>query len=105
MEYLSLEQSALKVLNLTRKMLTRARQADWQNVASLEAERQSNMDSLFRHPSLPGAMIEISDILQQVLELDRESLELGAEAKTGLVQALNQQSQGTRALQAYTSNI
>ncbi len=104
MQYLSLEQCALKVLRLTKNMLLLASQGDWQNVSVLETERQASIESLFRHPSLPVAIAEISEILQQVLELDRQSLKLGSQARKGLVQALDQQSQGNRALQAYTSN-
>lgn len=104
MQYLSLEQCALKVLRLTKNMLLLASQGDWQNVSILESERQASIESLFHHPSLPGAITEIAAILQQVLELDRKSLQLGSQARKGLVQALDHQSQGNRALQAYTSN-
>ena len=104
MEYISLEQCANKVHRLTQKMFEYAQHGDWRAMANLETERQSSMESLFKHPAMPDAVNEIAGILKQILELDRESIELGNQARSALAQALDSNTQGDRALKAYTSN-
>ena len=84
-------------------MLAMARIDDWQRVASIETDRQLSIDSLFRHPELTQALPTLADILRQVIDLDKECISLGTIQRLQLSRELNQQSQGERALRAYSA--
>lgn len=99
--YLSPRQYAGKVLHLTRSMRERAETSDWQAFASLESERQAVIEQLFDHPEMPGALHEIQNLLQEVIDIDRESIALGEAEKKRLGDYLGQQKHARQAVKAY----
>lgn len=104
MDYLSLQQGAGKIVRLSERMRDMARAQDWDALARLEQERQKSLESLFSHPHMPEGLEQIAEALQEVIELDRESIALSEKVKDDLGLALNRQSQGRRALRSYLRN-
>ncbi|MGD8926762.1 MAG: flagellar protein FliT [Thioalkalispiraceae bacterium] len=104
MQYLSLQQCADKILRLTERMLQHARANDWELMASLELERGRALEHLFRHPEIQHSMQIISDTLFEVMELDKTCIQLTEQARQVMLEQLNQQSQGKRALNTYLEN-
>ena len=101
MEYLSLQQGADKVLRISQRMLATAEQGDWTLLGQLERERSRSLESLFQHPQMPAAISVIASALQQVMELDRECIALGQQAREAMAAELNQQTQGQQAVRSY----
>lgn len=101
MEFMSLEQGAQKVLRLTQLMLESAEQGDWDLLRKLETERSRSLDSLFQHPEMPEALPTIASALQQVIDLDRRSIELGEAARNDMARELHHQHQGQLAVNSY----
>ena len=101
MEFLSLQQTANKILRLTKAMRQLAHDQDWQEFARLESERQRSLEYLFRHPEISSSLEEVADILRQVVLLDQESIQLGEAAKRLLAEKLNMQGTHSNAIAAY----
>jgi len=101
MEFLSLQQGAGKVLRLTQRMLEMAEQGEWEALGQLEQERSRSLDSLFQHPQIPDALHTIAQALQHVVELDRQCIALGQQARDAMAAELNLQAQGERAVRTY----
>jgi hypothetical protein len=104
MQYLSLQQCADKILRLTERMLQYARNDDWELMSSLELERGKAMEHLFRHPDIKSSMRIISDTLFEVMELDKTCINLTEQARQTMLEQLNRQAQGERALNVYLEN-
>ena len=104
MQYLSLQQGAQKVLRLSERMLAHAEQGNWDLLSSLENERSRSLDSLFNHPHINQSLGEIADTLFEVINIDKQCLRLGDEARKIMLSQLNRQSQGGRALNSYLEN-
>lgn len=107
MQFLSLQQTANKILRLTTAMRQLAQEQNWQEFARLEAERQRSLEYLFKHPDISTALQDVADTLQQVIVLDQQSIELGEAAKRLLAEKLNLPSPAHGAISAYknTSNL
>ena len=104
MQYLSLQQGAQKVLRLSQRMLDHAEQGNWEMLGSLEAERSRSLDSLFQHPEIKQSLSDIAETLFDVIAIDKQCLLLGDEARQAMLLQLNNQSQGSRALNSYMEN-
>jgi hypothetical protein len=101
MEFLSLQQGASKVLRLTQRMLEMAEQGEWDALGQLEQERSRSLESLFQHPQIPDALHTIAHALQQVVELDRQCIALGQQARDAMAAELKLQSQAQHAVRTY----
>jgi len=75
--YTSTHQFASKIRRLSQRMLLLAKQRNWNAVSELESERQIAITALFAHPKIKEELSDISTILQEVIDIDRESLLLG----------------------------
>ena len=104
MQYLSVQQGAQKVLRLSQRMLQHAEQGNWELLSGLENERSRSLDSLFHHPEIKQSLTEIADTLFEVIAIDKQCLLLGDEVRKSMLQQLNHQSQGNRALNSYLEN-
>ncbi|MFO7604002.1 MAG: hypothetical protein R6X06_09325 [Gammaproteobacteria bacterium] len=107
MEFLSLQQTAGKILRLTQAMRKLAEAQSWQEFARLETERQRSLEYLFKHPDISTALQDVAETLHQVIQLDQESIALGEAAKRLLAEKLNLQTPAVGAIKAYknTSNL
>lgn len=101
MGFISLQQGAEQVLHLSQRMLESAEQGEWELLGQLEQERSRSLDSLFQHPQIAGELHTIAHALQQVVELDRQSIALGQQARDAMAAELNQQNQAQRAVRTY----
>ena len=101
MEFLSLQQGADKVLRLSQRMLETAGQGEWEMLGQLEQERSRSLESLFQHPQMPDALPTIANTLLQVVDLDRQCIALGQQARDAMAAELNLQAQGERAVRSY----
>ena len=102
MEFLSIEQTASKILRLTRNMRQLAEEQGWSEFARLESERQRSLEYLFSHPEISTALQNIADILKQVALLDQQSIALGETAKRQLAEKLKLNSNSApSAIRAY----
>ncbi|MGM0679979.1 MAG: flagellar protein FliT [Pseudomonadota bacterium] len=99
--YLSPGHYARKVLNLTRGMRQQAGESNWQVFAEMEQERQTIIEQLFEHPEMPGALHDIQHLLQDVIDIDRESIALGEAAAKRLGDYLGQRQQARQAMKLY----
>lgn len=104
MQYLSIQNCADKILRMTVRMLEYARAGEWTLLSQLELERGKSLEHLFRHPQIQQSLQTISDTLFEVMRLDRDCISLTAQARSDMLQSLNQQGQGERALRAYSRN-
>jgi len=104
MEYLSLQQCADKILRLTQRMLQYAQSEDWLLMSALELERGKAMEHLFRHPDIKYSIQIISHTLVEVMELDKTCIGLTEQARQSMLEQLDRQSQGERALSLYLEN-
>ena len=104
-EFLSLQQTANKILRLTKAMRQFAQDQDWSQFAHLEAERQRSLEYLFKHPEISSALNNVADTLNQVVELDQESIALGEAAKRLLAEKLNLQAPAAGAINAYKNTL
>lgn len=77
MHYTSTQQFASKIHRLSQRMLLLAKQRNWSAMSELEAERQIAITALFSHPQIKQNLFDISSILQEVIEVDRETILLG----------------------------
>ena len=104
MQYLSLQQCADKILRLTQRMLQHAQSEEWDLMSSLELERGKALEHLFRHPDINNSIEIISNTLFEVMELDKTCIGLTEQARKMMVEELDRQSQGKRALHLYLQN-
>ena len=105
MEFISLQQTANKILRLTKAMYQLAKDQDWQQFAQLETERQRSLEYLFKHPDISTALNEVANTMHQVVELDQESIALGEAAKRLLAEKLNLQMPSDSAIKAYKNTL
>lgn len=104
MEYLSLQQTAQKILRLSQHMLASARQHDWQHMAVLEMERRQSITGLFQHPDMPVCISQVARVIEEVLRIDKQSLQLGEAEKQHIQAQMHKQQQGQRVLSGYLSS-
>jgi len=104
MVFLSIEQTANKILRLTQAMRSMADDQDWDQFAHLEIERQRSLEYLFKHPDIANALQDVADTLRQVIQLDQESIALGEAAKRLLAEKLNLGSPQHAAISAYKNS-
>ncbi|MBI3562469.1 MAG: flagellar protein FliT [Gammaproteobacteria bacterium] len=103
MQYLSLQQTANKVLRLTQYLLQLARQDAWEAMLEVEQQRQLALTALFQHPQMPQALNLVAQTLQQVVGLDKQCMALGDTARQQLEIQLAAAFQGQRAVREYHS--
>lgn len=104
MEYLSLHQGAQKVLRLSQHMLAHALAGNWERMSGLEHERTRSLQSLFRHPQLGNNLSDIAEVLFEIIEIDKQCLGLGEQARQEMLRNLDSQGQGSRATNSYLEN-
>lgn len=101
MQYLSLKQSAHKVLRLSQRMLQHARQEEWTMLGQVEQERGRVLEHIFKHPQINESLQTISDILFEVMQVDKTCMQLTEQAQQDIASALSQQKRGKLAVQCY----
>ncbi len=103
-KYISLRRSAEKILRLSRSMLQQAIDRQWDQLACLEVDRGRALNHLFDHPDIKQCLPMLSDILYEVLEVDRECIQITEKERFTLLQNLHHQSTQDRAVNLYRNN-
>ena len=80
---------AFRILDLSQRLLELAKSARWDEMIQLETERRQLIDKLFSHPKIDTVLSNMSDLLEQVLNLDAQSIDLSVSARRDLANALN----------------
>lgn len=97
------QQYADKVLRLSHHIHQMAIAQNWDMCSQLEEERQRTLEALFDHPQIPAALESISDVLQQVMCVDGESLVICEKHKMQVAAEIKQLHDGQRAVNTYTT--
>ncbi|HWR88594.1 MAG TPA: flagellar protein FliT [Acidiferrobacterales bacterium] len=92
-----------EVLSLTAAMLDSARTQDWVTVANLEATRAVLLHAVFEQ-SGQHTPARLAGLARQVLDLDRELIALGTQARDAVAGELTQLRQVRRAHAAYSEH-
>lgn len=104
MHYTSTNQVANKIRRLSQRMLLRAKQNNWDEVSEIETERQVTITALFTHPQIKEKLSEISEILRDVIEIDRQCILLGEQELVQTTREITDLRSNKRAVFAYLEN-
>lgn len=92
------------IVALTREMLARAQSGDWETTLGLEQQRQRMLTLFFAAPVPPGDAPGVAAGIREILDIDRELMELGKQGMDELAAKLEELSSGRRAVKAYGTN-
>ena len=79
-------------------------QQNWRACLELEEERQQVLKALFEHHDMPNKLKDIADIIEQVINIDSESLFICEEARSKEVKSINQAKSAYKAAVTYLSS-
>lgn len=102
---LSPKQYAIKILHLSQHMQDMSYKQDWPACIELEEQRHRVMNDLFEHRDMPKALEHITDILEQVIYIDSESLYICEEARSRELQSINKNKSRHKAAVTYLSHF
>ena len=89
-----------KALEMTRQMLSYAREENWVEVAKLEGERQKSLMEGLANTDVEKSEM-VSQKVQQIMDVDREMQELVVRARDGIRDELIQLNKDKNAAKAY----
>lgn len=92
------------IIDLSDKMLQKARQQDWEDVTSIENQRKQLISGFFSKP-VHIRNGKIADCIRAILEKDREIVKLGAARRKELRGALHRVNRGKEAVTAYKTAV
>lgn len=101
METFSIQQHAKHLLRLSQAMLKYAESGDWESFSAIEVKRQAVVESMFSHPDISIYLSQVAPVLEQVIEMDTESMALGKVEMERLRGKLNTLQHGKHASRAY----
>ena len=90
-----------QVTELSRRMLTHARQLEWTQVAELEVQRKELVMACFAKPTSEQDAPEVAAAIKQILELNQEIETLGRQCRDQLGGEIHIQNVGRTATAAY----
>jgi hypothetical protein len=96
-------QNLQQLISLSRTMLERAREENWDDVFVLEAGRNELIRLFFLEPVQQEYAEAVAIGIQSMMEIDRDIMALGTLKKLDLAQTLQAMDQGKKAVKAYTS--
>ncbi len=86
---------------MSERMLHEARAGRWDEVMDLQNERQHRFESFFAVPVSKSEAEQVAAGIRQILEFDRQVVDLGRRSMDELAGAMNDLRFGRRAQQAY----
>ncbi len=92
-----------QLIALSGTILEKAREDNWDEVTSLEAERSELLELFFAEPVQPEAAKVVGEGIQTILAIDQEIMALGNLVKLDLAESLHKLEQGKKAVKAYSS--
>jgi len=103
-EYLSLKHGSENILRLTKRMLEQAQNNAWDGMCKIERDRGVALNALFDHPDIELYLPHLATVLHEVLELDRECIQLTESARFALLKNLHHQSKSDYVSSIYLTN-
>lgn len=101
MESLEIIRKIKLVVALSTKMLDMAHQSQWLLFTETEKQRQILLTQIFEHHAISEMLPKIASFLQQVLDYDNESLQLGEHARSETMHELSTIHSNLHAVGAY----
>jgi len=92
---------ARQVVTMSEQMLDMAHQSQWLSFEKTEKQRQKLLNKIFEHPSIIDMLPKIASFLQQVLDFDNESMQLGEIARHDTLHELSIIRSNVNAVSAY----
>lgn len=89
------------ILELSKQMLERAHNREWEVLTAVEATRLQLLHKFFSVPAAPEDIAFIAAFIQQVLTMDRQILQWGDAYRRELMDGLDDLGRARRACVAY----
>jgi len=96
-------QDLQQLISLSRTMQEKARDESWDEVFVLEAERSELIRLFFLEPVQQADADAVAAGIRSIMEIDQDTMALGALKRFGLAQTLQTLDQGKKAVKAYTA--
>ena len=93
-----------EIVRLSREMLDRAGQLEWDQLAPLEASRKQLVMQCFREPTPEQDAAEVAEAIKEILSLNHQVTELGKRCQTQLGTEIHSHNLGRAATSAYLSH-
>ena len=92
------------ILAFSAKMMDVCRDANWEQLQSMDALRRQLMESFFKEPLDADFAEQVKNDSQQILKADQAIVELVKAARDMIPQQVNKLNQGRKAAAAYQEN-
>lgn len=95
------------LIQASEKMLVLAQTGEWEQVAALEIERRQRLEELLGglgQEQRERNAAQLRQVMERMLELDRQLIQLGQQARADAAQSLRQSQSARRATAAYEQN-
>jgi hypothetical protein len=96
-------QDLQRLISLSRTMQEKARDESWDDVFVLEAERSELIRLFFLEPVQQAYADAVAAGIRSIMEIDQDTMTLGALKRFDLAQTLQTLDQGKKAVKAYTA--
>lgn len=93
-----------EIVRLSREMLGRAGELEWDKVASLEVSRKRLVMECFREPTSEQDGAEVAAAIKEILNLNQQVTELGKQCQAQLGGEIHAHNRGRTATSAYLSH-
>ena len=96
-------QDLQQLISLSRTMQEKARDESWDEVFVLETERSELIRLFFLEPVQQAYADAVAAGIRSIMEIDQDTMALGALKRFELAQTLQTMGQGKKAVKAYTT--
>ena len=93
------------IVRLSKEMLGKAEELEWDEVATLELRRKQLVMECFRKPVPDPAAAEVAAIIKEILNLNQQLTELGKQCQSQMGIEIHAHNRGRAATSAYLSHI
>ncbi len=93
-----------EIVHLSREMLERAGQLEWDKIVPLETRRKQLVMQCFRAPTPESDAAEVAAAIKEILSLNQQVTELGKQCQTQLGTEIHAHNRGRVASSAYLSH-
>jgi len=91
----------VEIIGLSKEMLAKARDHDWERVTELEVARKALVVSCFQQPTAEQDVPEVAAAIQEILRLNQDVSEIGRQYQEELVGEIHTNKIGRAAKAAY----
>jgi len=91
----------VEIISLSKEMLAKARDHDWERVTELEVARKALVVSCFQRPTVEQDAPEVAAAIKEILRLNQDVSEIGRQYQEELVGEIHTGNIGRAARAAY----